>query len=952
MSVLPTHVNFAFTPLSDLEDIFLHLESLFKPLPEPKSTVEGLILRSDYETLMEWFQAPNRWESAYWCEDRLRLESAGGATRQEMFGALFLILAANSCRDHASDDAVWPAVTKVLHGGSVYSVLFAAGQPTVACKNIIAAGARRLGLRNLIDRYGKQEYFETLKLQFGFTYNGAVKRLGDWLDGLAPLPVKILSGEIPEYSNLKSESFIKLWKTLRQFRKRQRAEEYTRKVIQESPWVRAAWADELLKAAGSARTINFSEITSSGTSQNSTDQTDEHLCEPILIWKRDETPQLILRVNDDRASELLNGYSSAEFQIDDRTVGRWTLQENGKWQGERKLLASGTRKASSLRPKTLSIKNRDEIIEEIDLKEVGLHETLIVFDLVSGTLVSEGYKLDPRRDYGLVCAADLSCPGASKTIRTKDSHVYRIDGMWAEDLKVFCEGALYWEPRISEKQTMAFMPLTMRLPKGTVAEIDSTSKVYIDGIRDDALKASLILGNKKYPLFKEVDAWRTDRAVGITLALAVNEERVRVQVEGQSYTRSFAPKLELNLRGIARRNRSDNGEMRWITVNLNRPLERADGVGQARIFSGQPESYLSEGFCHIGPIGPRSIEMRDLQGWGAPLWAADKETLVNSVEDHGLFRFIPNFFGRETGQQLIWRSPTPPRKEHRIVVWSDLRLEPQYLDTNQLKCELDGIVWKLPQLGEPSALAITYDGMRLGSWFHSDRTLKTLRSNVSAQTFAILRWLKIPILNDVWRALMRETVHKATAEFVRGWLDKTALPSPLLHREAEDGVEVVLREFLWDYCDRDRSKIEAIAAAIAVHRSSEQICDEIVMFKNTLMRLSDVCPSLAYSFADANLRDNMLIEHIQGIAVDLLSRPQLVPFPQLYHMATHTCADLVGATHQEVEHAVVAYADQLEGNVLPTGSELFYLRRLGETESGRRYIAAGLLFRLSARSLL
>src|SRR6266566_1141684 len=114
----------------------------------------------------------------------------------------------------------------------------------------MAAGARRLGLRNLIDRYGAQEYFDTLKLQFGFTLQGARKRLSDWLDGLpSPIAVSILRGNEEEYTDLQSDSFRSFWKTLSEFRRGRVSDAYATAALQECPWIRPSWTLELLQAA-------------------------------------------------------------------------------------------------------------------------------------------------------------------------------------------------------------------------------------------------------------------------------------------------------------------------------------------------------------------------------------------------------------------------------------------------------------------------------------------------------------------------------------------------------------------------------------------------------------------------------------------------------------------------------------------------------------------------------
>jgi hypothetical protein len=247
-------------------------------------------------------------------------------------------------------------------------------------------------------------------------------------------------------------------------------------------------------------------------------------------------------------------------------------------------------------------------------------------------------------------------------------------------------------------------------------------------------------------------------------------------------------------------------------------------------------------------------------------------------------------------------------------------------------------------------MAVTYDGRRLGSWFHSERALKALNANISVRLFAMLRWLKIPVLNDVWRAAMRETVQKNPVDFVRGWLGKDALPTPLANRDAEDGIDVAVREFLWNYSDRSRWRVEDLTAAIPAQPLRERTENDVIALKCALMRLGDLCPSLAYNFARTRM-DNKFTKHIRTVAVDLISRPEQIDIPLMFSMAARNCASLVGATQQEIEDAVGAYANGLEGRATPTGSQAFYLRRLGETESGRRYIAGALLFRLSERGL-
>ncbi|HXJ43099.1 MAG TPA: hypothetical protein VNH18_27710, partial [Bryobacteraceae bacterium] len=401
----------------------------FEVLPNPKSVAEARITADEFQGLTRWFS--ERWGfPRVWCESTWQVDLGNeiSASRQEMFGALLTILAPEVCRDTSNEDAVWPAVTAVLKADKIsFPALFVAGQPTTACKNAVAAGARRLNLRNLIDRYGAQEYFDTLKLQFGFTFKGAVRRLPEWLDGLGlPIAVKILSGVEPEYSDLKSSSFTELWKTLQQFRRGRVSEEYTSAILQASPWIRPQWTAQLLRAAK----LRPNRTPSASITTEALDRLSEPACEPILQWEYPSKPRLVLRLNEERICQILGESESATFAIDGRVVDRWLSQEGGGWRGKRELPCQPESAKPNLRPRQLSISSEGKPVEEIDLLEVGMGEPLLIFDLKSGHPVDPASRLEPNRDYALICDTDLSVPDALPALKLKNCSAYRLVAPW------------------------------------------------------------------------------------------------------------------------------------------------------------------------------------------------------------------------------------------------------------------------------------------------------------------------------------------------------------------------------------------------------------------------------------------------------------------------------------------------------------------------------------------
>ena len=940
----------------ELEDVFLYFLPKFEALPKgPRSVAEARITADELEALTRWLC--ERWEFSMWCESIWQVEKVS-ASPQEMCGGLLLIFASEVCRDRSNEDSVWPAVTAVLRANKgSFPTLFVGGQPTSVCKNAVVAGTRRLSLRNLIDRYGTQEYFDTLKLQFGFTLKGAIRRLPEWLDGLGlPIAVKILSGAESEYGDLRSSSFADLWKTLYDFRRSRASQDYASAILQTSPWIRSDWTGDLLKAAKlrTARTFNAAAIT------ETVDPSSEPVCEPILRWEYSSLPQLFLRVNEERIYEILGEADTAIFAVDGRIVDRWTAQEGGVWRRKGELPCQPDNARPNLRPKLLSISSKGKLLEEIDLLEMGTGEPLMIFDLGSGETVDLAARLDPRRDYALICDTDLSVPDAAKPLKLKDRSAYRLAGPWRHDLLALSDGIPYWQPNIGEREPLAPIRLTLETLPDDVTEIGSASHILVTGVPDTAVAVSLIVGNSTHSVTQRGAVWQTERPVLIELGIALGDERVRVRVIGAGYSRKVTPKLSLNLRGVACRDTGsdDNAEPKWKLVSRNLPLNRADGSGRARIFAGTMRSQLYEGAHLVTRISSRTVPLRDLFGWGSQLIALSADpselALVGSVEDYGLGRFLPPLFGRPTGA-CYWRTPVSPSSWHRIFIWPNLLQVPRSLDANEIMSQQDDLVWKLPSLGSGAVMAISYQGVRIASYWTTDPVVRALRLAPTGNLFGLLRWLKLPVLNASFKTPMQEAIARAAAEFVRGWLGGQALPDGFVHRQGEQGLDTVVRAFLWNHIEKNEAKMERLAGAFPQSQSESAPCSESDAFKSSVYRLGVICPSLAYNLARNKLRGDKYRKYVRAVVAQMLTQSETSDLPQLKNQliaACRDCAGLVGITPEALNMAVNAYGARLENQASAYEQFEAHLRRLGETSRGPKFLAAALLFRLLEASRL
>lgn len=942
-------------PSMELKDVFLHFVNRFENLPNPRSVAEARITTTEFEGLRLWFSAqePRVWYRV-WCESTSQIEFSNDifASQREMFGALLLILASEVCRANSNEDAVWPAVTAALDKES-FPALFVGGQPTTACKNAVAAGACRLKLRSLIDRYGAQEYFDTLKLQFGFTRRGASRRLPDWLDGLGlPIAVRILSGAEPEYGDLRSTSFIDLWQTLRDFRRSNVSEAYASDLLQSSPWIRPEWASELMRAAKLRPNRTCAPL----CAPEILDRTSEPACELLFRWGYPAKPQLSLRLNEERVYEILGGCDTAVFAIDEQVVDRWTVQESGGWRGNRELPCQRQGAKHNLRPKLLSISSEGKLLEEVDLSEMGMGEPLLIFDLESGSLVSLTSRLNLRKDYALICDTDLSVPDFPQAFKLKDRVAYRLASPWRQDLRVVCDGLTYWEPTLDQKEPIQPIHLTLESLPSETSEIGSACHVNVTGVLENATDVSLIAGDSSYSTTQHGAVWQTERPLQITLRMALGEERVRVRVGSPSCGRTVTPKFSLNLRGIACLETDSNtdAEPKWTLLRPNRPLNRADDSGRARIFVGRSESQLFEGKCLVGKISSRVFQLRDLCGWGAPLIIRSARqpdaVLVESVEDYGRGKFLPSLFRGQTDAYLAWQAPISPSREHSILVWREIFQEPRRLRGNEVASQQDDFLWKLPNLGVAAAMAIAYQGTRIASYWNTDRIIDGLKRARSRNLFALLRWLKVPVLNSSFMAPMQEAVAHDPAEFVSGWRSDEALQYGLVHREAEQGFDVVIRQFLWNYVERNEPSMEKLARTFSAGPRPQS---ESEVFKSSLSRLGEICPSLSYNLARLKVRGDKYRKYVRAVAAAMLRQPETTEISRLRTRLIgdcRDCANLLGADPEALEKSVNAFGAYLDNQASDYKQVEPELRRLGETSRGRQFLTASLLIRLVERS--
>jgi hypothetical protein len=930
----------------ELEQVYWYFFTKFQDLETPRSVAESRIAGDEIEKLQSWFNVqygrPRNWCDRTWQES---VEGSHTASSREMFGALFLILASEIGRDHCSEDSLWPGIAEGFRNNkTTHSVLFGNDHPTELCKIAMAAGVRKLQLRNLIDRSGKQEYFDTIKLQIGFTIKGALRRLPDWLDGLgSTTAVQMLIGidTTSEDYDTSSPSFQHLWTTLREFRAGRVSHFAASQKLGESPWVRAAWVNPLLEVAKLHRPRLVA------ISANDVSYESEPLFEPVFNWDNTSKPHFQLRLNEERIYELLTGKNTATFAVDGVVVDRWSMDTSGAFRGDRLLACQKPGQPSNLRPQTLSISCNGEPIETIDFATFGFDDPFLIFDLGTGGKVDTSEILQPTRDYAVVCDPDLNVAGVT-FVKGKGRSAYRLGRPLTAAMQLRCGEDVIWEPHLSTLKAQQPLRITLGSGTQTTAEIGSPIQFVATGVPKDAESVTLCVGASATTLIPKEDGWATANFIPISLEILTGSMRLRVRVEGSHYKRAVIPKLKFNVNGIAilQLARENKKAPTWQVPKSGR-LNRASGDGLARIFD-SGDFKLREGSRLIGRKRSNTIELRDLNAWGASLCAdfdgVGDRTIAQVVEDSGCIElYFPAILGGGL-HRLYLRSPILPTIGHTVFVWRDADEVPSIILPNNIQVESDGFLWRFVFGGPAQLIAVAYEGICLGAYWNTDYVASQLKKPISPETIALFRWLKVPLLSDPLFDLLRRFIKQSPAIFLKGWLDESALRKPTTHRVVESGIDTVVRSLLWDYSEGRTKQLHELASALQSKFSYEPTASPMENFRKTLLLLGELCPALAYSMARVDSHDERYRQSILSVihAAVGLDQPTAAQLRSALADMTRECAKLVHITSDALSLLSRRYEAFLAGKE-PRFEDVILINRIAEYRRGREFLIAILL---------
>ena len=955
-----------------LEQVFEPLHARAVQFDHMWSVAELRLPPDEVAWLRCWFDylTPNSAEN--WGSVLLsRVEGGLFATYRQMFGALLICAGAEVCREDSREDSVWPAIRSILpKSHALQRELFMSnGQPTPLTKGVISDAARALNLRHAMDIEGTQQWFVTIKLQFGFTRRGAKNRLAEWLVGLGrPIAVEYLNGE-PEFPELSSSSFQSLWRVLRQYRQDLIEEVEARNTLQQNPWIKPHWIPDLLKEA-KARIRTLGD----GTSLKPTEAYEgealaEEFCpitEIALEWSLGTTPRFKFQLNRTAIGDQIQDTSATEldFYIDGSRLCRWLRQADGSWTGAGHIYAEpdSERAKPNLIPRTFLVQTGSgETLVDWDFADSGLLDEVLVFDLEKGKILRAGSEwMHPNRRYAIVCDCQCQIHGCV-SVETFERNgisrkVIRLGSPLHENLCVAYKDFILWQPIKRQRDQQPHFTLTVATPEMQVFSLNDRSKLVLKGLPKDARSVELLIHKKTHKLQREDTRWRTVKEVTITPELAARQRRVRVRFSSNGRTFTERPRIELNLLAAAmlRHQREREKQVTIEALKTGSTVNRSEGTAYLRIWtpSVNKKASVLEGNYRVGRLRHGKIKLQDMPGYSGELQIMDDgERYPMGIRCHDtgcVGHFLPAMLGNLAQLRLLADKPSSDVGDNGYSLF-------EWVAKNQRKAKLDQLpnscvqdsstkrLWRLCYSSNPLAIALTWKGSYLGSWASREKIRDYIgqRSMLTARDFAVMKWLRVPVLDPTLDSAVRKGVLSNPCNFLKAWLNDEGLPDCIKPHGHIGGPDSVIRHFVWnDFPSAHANE------AITLDGSWDNVYQEDQCITR-LTGLVKISPILLWKGMEQCLnryqsRFLKLLDRFIHLQVDLLptSSEQQLDF-RLRGLAKQTLR-ATGITETRLDEILRERFESMRKKVWhPLDKNTCRgLLRLGETDSGRRYLSA------------
>lgn len=961
------------TDKATIENIFKPLHDKAKEYDRPWSIAELLLTEDDIEWLKAWFRYLTPDNTQNWVKSVMltKLEDEGLVSYRQMFGSILICAAAEVCREESREGSVWPAIRDSLADSpDLRGELFLAnGDPSSLTKDVITDAVRALNLRHAMDIEGTQQWFTTIKLQFGFTYRGAKNRLAEWLVNLGrPHAVQYLNGD-SDFPEIASKSFQSLWRALTQYRRDLITESEIHRTLEGNPWIKAHWIDDLQKEAKARiSTLGVGDWHSEKTKAPEEDASDEAFC-PVrdiaLKWPYSEPPRLRFHIDQQAIEDEVRGIDIGEldFYVDGRKICRWLRQEDGSWSSSEIIFAEpdNFKQQPNLNPLTLTVQSgTGDPLVEWDFADSGISEEVLLFDLERERIVKAGAeRLERNRQYAILCDRKCAIEGCEPIEifeRNKISRkAIRLSSPLDENLHIAYEDFVLWQPVREECEHRPHFSLTLSTPTTKIFTLNDRTKLFLTGLPDDAEVVRLLIHTKTYELERNGEGWHTVKDITITPELADRQRRVRVRFSSRDKAYTQEPRLEFNLLGAAmfRHKQDVDAGISFEVLKQGDQLNRSEGTINLKIWTPtqEKEAVMLEGDYQVGRLRYHKIRLRDFPGHSGQLHimsGKQRYPLGITCFDRGcVHSFHPPMLGCDAQMFLLSdKNPAEAADDGYVLymwfVGENHKAKLKRIPVTSILPTSRNRIWKIRDSCNPIAVALTWKGSWLGAWWSCELICEYINRRVvlPEHDFAILKWLRVPVLDSTLLPTLKKAVLCAPCRFIKTWLYDSGLPDGIRSHDHILGLDSVVRCFLWNDFPVAYSKDAIALVAQCDDKANQGDCDV-----NQLARLSDISPILLWKGMEHHLKRHPqttipLIDSFTKVQVGLLSSGSEQQVHYRIQKIEKQVLKVTGLEEERLKEIVRNCINGLrEKQWHPLERDCIDLLRLGEANWGRTYLS-------------
>ncbi len=765
------------------------------------SLAELQLDREDFEWLCKWAADLSGIMVRLWLEVEpwrsFRIGSRD-CTRSIALGTLLLLFTTETARRRATEGILWATFQQECFPVSTLRTLFVSGQPTRSYKDALEGAARWLNLRHVFGIEGLQNWFDTVYLQFGFTYRGFVRRLPEWLVGQG----RTQAIQHLQDGPMRSGTFCALWDALRNFRRNNIKAEQLKTVLARSPWILSEWIDEL--AAQAIAQIELGYGGEAGPTE--TDGTFEpFLDEPTLRWDPPEISQFVCQISNIARFDL----SEPTYYI--MIAGRVCTQLRRNTDGVYTFHPFEEVVLPTMVPLLVAtlVSSTGQIVSSVTLQLWDNNDDITVFRASSGRHI-DAWRGMMRSDaaYLIVTAPDVTLspePLHWYILDTQGTKLSLINQGWSSSTCLQLEGQVLWQPNInevSEREEPRWARSVDVSLHNTSDEVSFGDFIQVKVCHSKGTKISFIRLGAKPISFTEEDAKHTitepilvgpgilfhgSHLAELCFTLGIRNDTIFTRISrGLSIEIVGAAVVSAYGWTVLQPDMTITAEQaRTLPIQIFRPNIKKWALLEGDTWIGRPHHTPH-------PIG-------SLTGLGAPIKlrkgpynALEKDIpLVREVIDSGIITDVSRDGSYAPSRFVVSLAhPIEVDEKHSVIIWNE--------DGQLYTCSQENVLveakdtsWTLYlpySITQPLVIAIAYDGVRLGTWWHAEWYNILQQDNVqdSKHVAAMLRWFQLPLLSDRWFSQVQQFSCSHGSSVLPSWLTEDSPPLDLRWATVDD----------------------------------------------------------------------------------------------------------------------------------------------------------------------